>query len=344
MSPTVTLADVARAAGVSPQTVSRVLHGSSAVREQTRARVLAAVRALEYQPNLAARSLAAGGSDSVGVVIAVRLYHGVAATFDEVARSIGESGGDLIVASADPSDPRSVAIALQHLQGHSVPVIILISQESNVPMELARVGTTTPVVALLSGNHEIPGITTVQIDQGLGSRLATEHLLKLGRTDLLHVAGDISWQDAVERLAGYRSTCRSHGIGDRWITTNAWDPAGGYRIGMRLVANGLPEGIVAGNDDIAFGLMRAFNEAGVHVPDDVAVVGFDDIPEAAWSTPSLTSIVQDFAALGRTAVDVARSATATGKLPDPVLIAPTLIVRESTGVWPLPTHSSQTAL
>ena len=323
-----TLSDVAEAVGVSAQTVSRVLNNHPSVRPETRQKVLAAVQALGYEPNLAARLLASGSSGAVGILLTAGLSHGMASTFSAIARAVRERGDTFVLATAEGSDPESVRQALAHLHGHRVATIVVLAQRADVLTILSSQRHRGPVVAIISGQHEFSELATVSIDQALGARLATEHLLDQGRSRLLHVTGDLSWQDASERLASYQSVCAQAGVPGRWVGTDAWTGEAGARVAQRLLDSGLPDAVFAANDDIALGLCHGLLAAGVRIPDDVAVVGFDDIPLARWATPSLSSVTQDFDALGRAALslsdEIVEGAPARG-----VCLEPTLVVRAS---------------
>lgn len=333
MSARVTLSDVASAVGVSSQTVSRVLNNHPSVRPATRARVMAAVEALGYEPNLAARSLAAGTSSATGILLTAGLDHGMAATFAALARAVREQGQDFVLATADGASPDSVNAALVHLRGYGVSSTIVLAQRSDVLAVLATQRNPGPVVAVISGDHDLSSVATVSIDQALGERRATEHLLSLGRRRLVHVSGDLSWQDASERLAAYQSVCAEAGVPDRWIATDSWTSAAGARVARRLLETGLPDAVVAANDDIALGVLHELLTAGVRVPDDVAIVGFDDIPQAQWTTPALTTVAQDFDALGRKALEIA-DGLASGLTPARCTLVPELIIRSSTASSP----------
>ena len=329
MPPRVTLSDVAAAVGVSAQTVSRVLNGHPSVRPETRKRVMAGVEALGYEPNLAARSLASGSSGAIGVLLTAGLSHGMAETFAALARAVRERGGNLVLATADDAQPPSVRHALAHLRGYRVSATIVLAQRADVLAVIAAQRNPGCVVTVISGDHRLNGLATVGVDQALGERLATEHVIASGRTRLLHVSGDLSWQDASERLAAYQTVCAEAGLPGRWVATDSWTGQAGAGVARRLLETGLPDAVLAANDDIALGLVHELLAAGVRVPDDVAVVGFDDIPQARWSTPDLTTVAQDFDRLGRTAVTVAEALVAQDGPASQVLLDPRLVIRSS---------------
>ena len=329
VSTRVTLSDVAEAVGVSAQTVSRVLNNHPSVRPETRQKVLAAVQALGYEPNLAARLLASGSSGAVGILLTAGLSHGMASTFSAIARAVRERGDTFVLATAEGGDPESVRQALAHLHGHRVATIVVLAQRADVLTILSSQRHRGPIVAIISGQHEFSELATVSIDQALGARLATEHLLDQGRNRLLHVTGDLSWQDASERLAAYQSACAQAGVPGRWVGTDAWTGEAGAMVARRLLDTGLPDAVFASNDDIALGLCHVLLAAGVKIPDDVAVIGFDDIPLARWATPSLSSITQDFDALGRAALSLSDELV-EGAPAHSIHLEPQLVVRAST--------------
>ena len=324
-----TLSDVADAVGVSSQTVSRVLNNHPSVRPETRQKVLAAVQALGYEPNLAARLLASGSSGAVGILLTAGLSHGMASTFSAIARAVRERGDTFVLATADDGAPESVREALSHLHGHRVATTVVLAQRADVLAILSSQRRRGPVVAIISGQHEFSTLSPVSINQALGARLATEHLLAQGRVRPLHVTGDLSWQDASERLASYQSVCAEAGVPGRWVGTDSWTGEAGARVARRLLESGLPDAVFAGNDDIALGLCHELLAAGVRIPDDVAVIGFDDIPLARWMTPSLSSITQDFDALGRASLRLSDELVGGGP-PRSISLEPRLAVRAST--------------
>ena len=329
VSTRVTLSDVAEAVGVSAQTVSRVLNNHPSVRPETRQKVLAAVQALGYEPNLAARSLASGSSGGVGILLTAGLSHGMASIFSAIARAVRERGDTFVLATADGHAPESVKEALAHLHGHRVTTVVVLAQRADVLAVLSSQRDRGPVVAIISGQHEFSELSTVSIDQALGARLATEHLLAQGRSRLLHVTGDLSWQDASERLAAYESVCAQAGVPGRWVGTDAWTGEAGAKVARRLLDSGLPDAVFAANDDIALGLCHELLAAGVRIPDDVAVVGFDDIPLARWATPSLSSVIQDFDALGQASLRLSDELV-EGAPAHSICLKPQLVVRAST--------------
>lgn len=212
----------------------------------------------------------------------------------------------------------------------------MIAPNTEVMQVLEQAPTTLPVVIVSSGDlgTEAEHLHQVAVDQRGGGRLATSHLLAQGYGEVVHVAGPQDWFDAQERLAGWRDACRSAGIEPGApieppeTMESGWSAAHGAAVGRRLVKEGLPRAVFAANDQLAIGLLHAFWEAGVRVPDDVAVAGFDDEAGAAYTIPALTTVRQDLAALGARAVRVLMMPTA-GSPPTVGIIPAHLVVRAS---------------
>lgn len=322
----VVMSDVARAAGVSQQTVSRVLHDHPSVRPETRARVNAAIERLGYQPNLAARSLAAGRSGTIGVLLMSRLSHGTASTFAAIAESARQEGYQLVVTSAPDDSPGAVHSALDELAGYRVEASIILARRITALEELDSRPTRSPRI-LMAGQGGIAGAATVAIDQAAGATAATEHLVRTGRRRLVHVAGDLSNADAVARRDAFVRTCAEQGVQAVVVDAGGWSAEDGARAGAEALGAS-PDGVFAANDDLALGVMRALHDAGYRVPDHVGLVGFDDVPASRMLVPALTTVVQDFHALGR-AVMAQVVAVANGQEPQDVLLDAKLVIRES---------------
>ncbi|AEI13087.1 LacI family DNA-binding transcriptional regulator [Cellulomonas gilvus] len=329
------MSDVALAAGVSHQTVSRVLNGHPSVRPETRERVQEAIARLGYRRNSAARTLVTRRTDTLGVVTPASALYGPTSTlvaFEEAAR---EAGWYVSVATMRRFTAESMRTTVEHFLDQGVDALVVIAPTREVGEAVAGLEVTVPVV-LISSTLDIPassGVRTVGVDQRLGARLATRHLLARGHSSVLHVAGPLDWYDAQDRLAGWREECAAAGVRVQEPVTAGWTADSGYEVGRSLVATGLPEAIFAANDQLALGLEHAFWEAGVQVGQDVALVGFDDEVGSAHYLPPLTTVRQDFVRLGGLAVDVVRQAIAGGAQPGaPRLVPPEIVVRRSSGV------------
>lgn len=326
------MSDVAVLAGVSHQTVSRVLNDHPSVRPETRERVLAAIAELGYRRNSAARALVTRRSGALGVVATSSAHHGPASTLLGLERAAREVGYYVSVATIDRFDAATMRAVLDHFLDQAVEGIAVVAPQADVADALAAFPAPVPVVTVTSGGVVAGAdrVVSVGVDQRAGARDATRLLLDLGHREVVHLAGPQDWFDARERLAGWREACDGAGVAVPEPVAVSWEAGSGYREGLRLVDAGLPSAVLAANDQVALGLLRAFWERGVRVPRDVSVVGFDDEAGSAYAVPPLTTVRQDFPALGRAAIDALVRAVG-GEDPGPVLLPATLVVRSSTG-------------
>ncbi|HEY8720414.1 LacI family DNA-binding transcriptional regulator [Pengzhenrongella sp.] len=324
------MSDVARVAGVSHQTVSRVLNDHPSVRPATRDRVLDAIAELGYRRNSAARTLVTRRSGAIGVVTTGLPYFGPASTLIAVEAAARDAGYFVSVATLARNDATSVDHAVEHFLAQGVEGIICIAPHSDVRDALVPFGDVVPLVMIAS--EASPGFAfhTMSVDQELGARLATRHLLELGHRDIAHLAGPQDWIDAHARAVGWRKELAAAGVAPGEQISGDWSPDRGYEVGLRLVRDGLPGAVFAANDQLALGLLRAFAESGLRVPRDVSVVGFDDITGSAHFFPPLTTVRQEFGALGTRCMQMLLAAI-NGFDSDPTPIPPSLVVRFSTG-------------
>jgi DNA-binding LacI/PurR family transcriptional regulator len=323
--------DVAHRAGVSQKTVSRVMNDEPYVTEEVRLRVLAAARELGYRRNNVARALTSGRTRRIGVVSLGSPLYGPASMLIELERAARSTGYSLSIVTTFEGDPHGVAGAIDSLLTEGVDGIVLsepIDEGENI-----RLDVDIPVLSLgrfpgLAG----PRVVITGVEGAAAGRVATEHLLGLGHRTVWHVAGPQRWWSARDRRDGWRSALHAAGIAEPPSIDGDWSPASGYAAGTRLARNPDVTAVFVANDDMAIGVMRAFAEAGRRVPEDVSVVGLDDIPTAAYLSPPLTTVRQDFGNLARDGLerlvrqiedDAGRDTTGT---PQPVC----LIVRRST--------------
>jgi DNA-binding LacI/PurR family transcriptional regulator len=324
------MSDVAAQAGVSHQTVSRVLNGHASVRPETRDRVLEAISALGYRRNSAARALVTRRSGTIGVVTPATALFGPTSTLVGLEEAARLAQWYVSVATIRTFDGEAIASALEHFLGQGVDGIAVIAPTLEVAHAVADVDSPVPVVMITSAPEVPPGphVFAVGVDQHLGARLATRHLLDAGHQSVLHVAGPQDWFDAQDRLAGWREECTAAGVAMPEPLIAGWGADDGYEIGRRLVREGLPSAVFAANDQLALGMLHAFWEAGVRVPQDVALVGFDDETGSAHYPPPLTTVRQGFTELGRVAVASLRAA-GEGLPVQRVDVPPELVVRAS---------------
>jgi DNA-binding LacI/PurR family transcriptional regulator len=329
------MSDVGRLAGVSHQTVSRVINGSPRVRPETRARVLAAMRQLGYRPNPVARALVTGRSNTLGVVSFDTTLYGPASTLFGIEQAAHEAGYFIIVASLKALDRSSVADAIERLRQHGVDGVLVIAPVEAAADALLHAPKGVPLVSVEAGPpDEVP---VVAVDQRAGAVAATRHLLELRHETVWHIAGPGDFLEAQQRLEGWRATLTAAGAEAPPPLTGDWSARAGYDLGRRLSTDPAVTAIFAANDQMALGVLRALHEAGRAIPEEISVVGFDDIPEAPYFTPTLTTVRQDFNELGRRSLQLLLQTIETGEqVPAGPLVEPELVVRASTAAPPRP--------
>jgi DNA-binding LacI/PurR family transcriptional regulator len=322
------MADVARLAGVSHQTVSRVINGSTQLRPETRDRVLAAIERLGYRPNTAARALVRGRSGVIGIIATASVEFGPASIHRTVEQAAREAG--YLASSVNLADQTREALdgAVEHLMNIGVEGIVMIAGH-DAALEIVRAQRSAIPFVVVEGDLS-KGALTVGVDQVTGARIATEHLLELGHREIVHVSGPLDWTEARARVEGWRAAMRAAGLRPADPILGDWTSRSGYAAGQAVC--GMPEvtAVFAANDQMAIGVLRALHEGGKSVPGDISVVGFDDVPEAEFLIPPLTTIRQDFPAVGQRAIDVIRTAINGDELPTSPLLAPELVLRAST--------------
>ncbi|MGW0893961.1 LacI family DNA-binding transcriptional regulator [Saccharopolyspora sp. NPDC002578] len=324
------LADVARLAGVSHMTVSRVVNGTGPVRADTRRRVLDAVRRLGYRPNPHARGLATGRSRVLGVVALDSVLHGPASTLFGIENAARDSGFGVSVASVREPGRAGIGEAVDALSAQGVAGIVVIAPHAETGRALDDVPAGVPVVAV--ADTEQAPVPVVAVDQRDGGRQATEHLLALGHETVWHISGPDGWFETEAREQSWRAALEERGAAVPPVLRGDWSPRSGYEAGRKLLRYPGADAVFAANDQMALGLLRALSEAGRSVPGDVRVVGFDDVPEAAYYSPPLTTVRQDFLALGRMTCDqLLRLVEGAADVPDRSIVAAELVVRDSTG-------------
>ncbi|WP_445256154.1 LacI family DNA-binding transcriptional regulator [Nocardioides aurantiacus] len=331
------MADVARLAGVSLQTVSRVVNEAPHLRPTTRARVEEAIRQLGYRPNVAARSLVTRRSATLGVIGTKSEFWGPAAIHRSVQSAARDAGYFVSAIDLPQVTRRDVTEAVEHLRDQRVEGIVLIAANDEA-LEAVRAQDTGELPVVVVEGDLSRARLTAGVDNHLGAVLATEHLLALGHTRIQHIAGPAEWTEARERLSGWRTAMQVGGLRPPEPLVGDWSAGSGHAAGVRLAAGDDVTAVFVANDHMAIGLLRALHEAGVRVPEDVSVVGFDDLPEAAYLIPPLTTVRQDFPAIGRRAIEVLqravedRRAPGSHQLSDRVgqLLRPSLVVRRST--------------
>ncbi|GAA2361311.1 LacI family transcriptional regulator [Catellatospora methionotrophica] len=322
--------DVARLAGVSHQTVSRVLNNHPSVRDETRERVLVAVKQLNYRPNALARGLAGRRSRVIGVVSFDTILYGPAATLLGVERAARHAGYGISIVALEKLDRAGVTEAVNRLTEQSVAGVVIIAPLLTAAAAAHSLPTGVPAVVVES---DIAGdLPTISVDQVAGARLAVEHLLALGHETVWHLTGPRDWLEARDRVDGWRQALEAAGRRVPAAIVGDWSPRSGYEAGHRIGPD--VTAVFCANDQQALGMLRALHERGLRVPEDVSVVGFDDIPEAEYLSPPLTTVRQDFDEVGRRCLaallDLLDAHDTLDAPPHP-RVAPTLMVRASSG-------------
>lgn len=324
--------DVAREAGVSAQTVSRVANGMDIVRPVTRDKVLAAMDRLGYRPNSAARALKTGRFRTLGVIMSELSSYGNTRTLEAFASEASKAGYSLALTPLWTIAQAGLTGALTRIADQAVDGLIVVLEEHELlKSDLKRIAKIPTVVVTAGRSHPYVAIDT---DQAQGARLATEHLLSLGHETVWHVRGPERSHGARNRAQAWADTLREHGRVVPPVMPGDWSPASGYAAGKRLATDPAVTAIFASNDAMALGAMRALHEAGRDVPGSVSVVGFDDMELSADFRPPLTTVHQYFDRVATAAVGmlIDRIEHQKRTTADPV---PTeLIVRASTAPPP----------
>ncbi|MEV0619087.1 LacI family DNA-binding transcriptional regulator [Nonomuraea sp. NPDC050404] len=296
------MADVAREAGVSHQTVSRVLNDHPNVRADTRARVEAAITQLGYRRNLVARALVTKRSRTLGVVSFDTTLYGPASTIYGIEQAARTAGYFVSIVSLKSIDADNVRNAIEYLAEQGVDGVVVVAPQRSAARALESLPVGLPAVAV-EGTQRTD-VSVVCIDQREGARLATRHLLAQGHETVWHVTGPQDWPETEGRLEGWRAALEEAGRPVPDPLAGDWSPRAGYEAGKSLAAMDGVTAVFAANDQMALGVLRALSEKGVRVPDQISVVGFDDIPESEFFSPPLTTVRQDFDVVGRHCIEV----------------------------------------
>ncbi len=335
----VTIRDIAAAAGVSHQTVSRVLNDRPDVADETRARVWQIIESLNYQPNAIARSLIHQRSLTLGVVTAGLKYEGPARALHGITEQAEELGYTLLLKELPNLRADNVQPILNSLLGRRVDGILWAAPEigDNRSWLKDQLGGL-PVPIIFMQMQAVPGVSIVAIDNYAGARMATEHLLAQGYRHIGHISGPLDWWEARQRKAGWHDALLAAGVpeADLHAEEGNWSSASGEPAIEQLLANypGM-DAVFVGNDQMALSVMQMACRRGIQVPRDLGIVGFDGLPETAHYWPPLTTVYQDLRNLGSTAVRElvgAIEANRHGQTafePRAISLAPELIVRSS---------------
>lgn len=319
--------DVARLAGVSYQTVSRVLNEHPSIRPATRDRVLEVIAQIGYRPNQAARALVTARSRTIGVLTGQTANYGPTTSVTAIEQAAREAGYRLSITSIASNEVTSIKAALDHLLTQSVEAIVVIAPQVRVLEAIREMAIDVPYVTLQ--NADLDGAHSMSVDQVAGARMAMRHLIELGHTEIMHISGPRDWIEADARMQGYLDAMDAADLRTRAPILGDWTASFGYYAGLELLRFRDFTAVFASNDQMALGFMHACREVGLEIPRDISVVGFDDIPEAAHFAPPLTTIRQNFGEIGRRAVSQLLGAL-QGESLEHEQIRPELMLRQST--------------
>ncbi|MHA3722942.1 LacI family DNA-binding transcriptional regulator [Leucobacter sp. HY1910] len=319
--------DVAKLAGVSHMTVSRVLNGHPNIRDTTRKRVDDAIVQLQYQRSATARALAMRKAMRLGVLVDNPVEYGPNSMLHAFEAAAHEAG--YTVGSFTTTDDGSLSIeaALQGLLEQDIDGLCMIAPRESSLQTLQAHPTTVPQILLIPAT--LPGVATASVDQYAGANLAVAHLIELGHERIAHLGGPADWFDARERKRGWSDALHAAGVpGGEYFEGN-WTADCGYDWARSVDATRFTAVFVA-NDQMALGVIHGLAERGISVPGRVSVVGFDDVPDSSHYLPPLTTVRQDFVALGELAVSLLVEAIGGTPSAQQTKISPRLVVREST--------------
>jgi DNA-binding LacI/PurR family transcriptional regulator len=319
--------DVARLAGVSYQTVSRVLNEHPSIRASTKQRVLDVIEEIGYRPNQAARALVTSRSRTIGVLTSQNAHYGPTTSVTAIEHAARDAGYRITVTTIASSSYPSIKAALDQLQTQAVEAIVVIAPQVRVLEAIRDLAISVPYVTLQ--NADLDGEHGMSVDQVAGARLATQHLIDLGHTEIMHISGPQDWIEAEARMQGYLEVINESDLRTRAPILGDWSSHFGYYAGLELLRFRDFTALFAGNDQMALGFIHACWDSGLNVPGDISVVGFDDIPEAAHFYPPLTTVRQNFTEIGRRAVSLLLTELQGGAAEQPTIL-PELVVRKST--------------
>jgi len=334
-----TIKEVASSAGVSTQTVSRVINNRPDVSPETRKRVQEVIDDLDYQPSALARSLIRQRSHTLGVVTAGLRLFGPSRTLSGIAAAAEEAGYSLLLKELSDFATNDVTPIIQSFLSRHVDGII---------WAVPEVGQNHTWVKKQIQNYEIPmvfitmelckNISIVYVDNYLGGRMATSHLLEQGYKHIAHISGPLDWWEARQRKAGWKDALVEAGgsVRDKQCEEGNWSAESGGQ-GFEKLLKQYPEmdAVFVGNDQMALSVIQTARERGLRIPEDIGIAGFDDIPESAFFCPPLTTIQQDQITAAKLAVEHIIStieSTWNGVEPDKpkaTVLPPTLVIRQS---------------
>jgi DNA-binding LacI/PurR family transcriptional regulator len=298
-----TIIDVAKLSGVSTQTVSRVINNHPYVSNETRIKVEDAIRKLGYRPNLAARALSNGKTNTLGVVSWDTTLYGPASTIHAVQTVARDHGFNISLYPIRDLTLENLESAIDEMKYINVDGFLL-----NLPLEIeleSLKARFSEIKTLLIENENAVGLPTVNVDQYKGAKLAVDHLVEMGHEHIAHIAGPSEWFDARNRMKGWKDSLIANALSHQVVVSGDWSARSGYEAMRKILKNSKrTTAVFAANDAMALGALKYLYENDVNIPNDLSLIGFDDIPEAQYFVPGLSTVQQDFEELGRKAIEM----------------------------------------
>jgi DNA-binding LacI/PurR family transcriptional regulator len=322
------MVDVAEKSGVSHQTVSRVLNNHKNVSEKTRTKVLKAMEDLGYRPNLMARALVTGKTATIGVLSHDTTLFGPASTLHAVQSAAREKGYKTTIFSLKGEDRDSIIAGIRELMSDAVDGIVIIAPQIQSTKEVSDVIGNFP--AVLVESESSASLPSVNVDQLYGAYEITKHLISLGHKSIAHITGPKDWYETEQRLKGFQKAMIENKLEKNNLWEGDWSASSGYEAAVQIIKKKKISAIFAGNDAMALGALKAISQLGFNVPGDISLVGFDDLPESRFLTPSLTTARQDFHEVGEQALAVLLGLINRKKSRMNVAIKPEILIRDST--------------
>lgn len=319
--------DVASRAGVSHQTVSRVLNNHKNVSEKTRVKVMNAMQELDYRPNLAARALVTGKTATFGVLSHNTTLFGPASTLHAFQSAAREKSYKTSIYSPKDEDRDSIISGIQELINDGVDGIVIIAPQLQDTNEIINAIGKYPAVLVEGESSTL--LPSVNVDQVFGSYEMTKYLINLGHKNIAHISGPKDWYESQKRLAGFKNALDENNLDCSFTYEGDWSARSGYNLTKEIIKNKKITAIFAGNDSMALGALKAINESGLQVPQDISLVGFDDAPESQFLSPALTTARQDFQEVGAQALNLLLDLINKKKTAKNVSIKPKILIRES---------------
>lgn len=318
---------VASLAGVSHMTVSRVLNNHPNIKPDTRQRVMAVIDELNYRPNSAARALATQRNRRIGVLIEASTAHGPTGTLRGVELAAGQLDYSVTSVSTHSEEHGNTRDAIDQLTGQGIDALCVIAPRSSSLSALRQLNLGVPVLAIKSDSDA--NFLTLSLDQQQGATMVVDHLAELGHRDILHLAGPLDWLDARARERAFHARSREWKLRERPIVVGDWSADFAYDYALSLKRRPDYTAIFAANDEMALGLIHGFADRGIGIPDELSIVGFDDLPLAKHFLPPLTSVRQDLQQLGSRVVNVLIAAIEGREVPQRTKLPVELKIRES---------------